>query len=168
MNSNQDNEPLGEIAYEGQPGVLNPLALDGTLNVMRTFNRNTIVVATGLLGTVIFAALVLAIQEHHPLPAEVAEKAMQRAARNCQMLSPRSPAQGHDSTRVVRPTIANVRHRSSTRLRFLRDPDAVATLANAAFQNVSYVKLLFARVSCQGASPGNNFTRSSEPPSWTA
>ena len=77
MNSNQDNEPLGEIAYDGQPGVLNPLALDGTLNVMRTFNRNTIVVATGLLGTVIFGALVLAVQEHYPVPAEVAEKAMQ-------------------------------------------------------------------------------------------
>jgi len=35
------------------------------------------VVATGILGTVIFAALVLAVQEHHPLPAEVTEKAMQ-------------------------------------------------------------------------------------------
>jgi hypothetical protein len=34
-------------------------------------------VATGLLGTVIFAALVLAVQEHHLRPAEVAEKAMQ-------------------------------------------------------------------------------------------
>jgi hypothetical protein len=33
--------------------------------------------ATGLLGTVIFAALVLAVQEHHPLPAEVAKEAMQ-------------------------------------------------------------------------------------------
>ena len=77
MNSNQENEPLGEIAYDGRPGVLNPLALDGTLNVMRTFNRNTMVVATGILGTVIFAALVLAVQEHHPLPAEVTEKAMQ-------------------------------------------------------------------------------------------
>ena len=44
---------------------------------MRRFNRNTMVVATGILGTVIFAALVLAVQEHHPLPAEVTEKAMQ-------------------------------------------------------------------------------------------
>ena len=34
-------------------------------------------VATGLLGTVIFAALVLAVQEHHLRPAEVAERAMQ-------------------------------------------------------------------------------------------
>jgi hypothetical protein len=37
VNSNQDNEPLSKIAYDGQPGVLNPLALDGTLSVMRTF-----------------------------------------------------------------------------------------------------------------------------------
>jgi hypothetical protein len=49
MNSNQDDEPLGEIAYDGQPNVLNALALDGTLNVMRRFDRNTMVVATGLL-----------------------------------------------------------------------------------------------------------------------
>jgi hypothetical protein len=43
---------------------------------MQGFNRNTMWVATGLLGTVIFAALVLAAQEHHPLPADVAEKGM--------------------------------------------------------------------------------------------
>ena len=77
MNSNQDNEPLGEIADDEQPSVLNDLALEGTRNVMRRFNRNTMVVAIGLLGTVIFAALVLAVQEHLPRPAEVAEKAMQ-------------------------------------------------------------------------------------------
>jgi hypothetical protein len=72
MNSNQDNEPLGEIADNGQPSVLNALALEGTRNVMRRFNRNTMLVATGLLGTVVFAALVLAVQEHHPLPSEIA------------------------------------------------------------------------------------------------
>ena len=161
MNSNQDNEPLGGIAYEGQPGVLNPLALDGTLNVMRTFNRNTIVVATGLLGTVIFAALVLAVQEHHPLQQRSPKKAMQTtgevlpnanpvelpevvglSGKGTDKMSSKQatsfddaiapeinhanlkanvssgfPAQRHDSARVIRPTIANVRHRSSTRLR---------------------------------------------------
>ena len=49
-----------------------------------------------------------------------------------------------------------------------RDPDAVAVLANAAFQNVSHAKLLCARVSGQGARSGTNFTRSSEPASWMA
>ena len=49
-----------------------------------------------------------------------------------------------------------------------RDPDAVAALANAAFQNVSHAKLLCARVSGQGARSGTNFTRSSEPASWMA
>ena len=34
-------------------------------------------VATGLLGTVIFAALVLAVQEHHPLQQRSPKKAMQ-------------------------------------------------------------------------------------------
>lgn len=33
----------------------------------------------------------------------------------------------------------------------VRDPDAVAVLANAAFQNVSHAKLLCARVSGQGS-----------------
>ena len=78
MNPNQDDEPLGEIADDGEPRVLNglplqtreyPLALRGTPIVMRAFNRNTMLVATGLLGTVIFAALVLAVQERHPMAA---------------------------------------------------------------------------------------------------
>jgi hypothetical protein len=77
MNSNQDNEPLDEITYDGQPSVLNALALDSTLNMMRRFNRNTMVVATGLVCTVIFAALMLAVQEHHLMPAKVAEKTIQ-------------------------------------------------------------------------------------------
>ena len=163
MNSNQDNEPLGEIAHDGQPSVLNALALDGTLNVMRRFNRNTMVVATGLLSTVIFAAVVLAVQEHLPRPAEVAEKAMQTSSQVLPDANPVglsevaglsgkstdkisseqatsfddgftpeinhaavqanvsswSPAPRRDSARVIRPTIANVRHRSSTRFRFV-------------------------------------------------
>ena len=163
MNSNQDNEPLGEIADHGQPSVLNALALEGTRNVMRRFNRNTMLVATGLLGTVIFAALVLAVQEHHPLPAEVAKKAMQTSGEVLPNANPvelsevaglsgkstdkissdqatsfddgftpeinhaypqanvssSSLAQPHDSARVIRPTIANGRYRSSTRLRFV-------------------------------------------------
>jgi hypothetical protein len=163
MNSNQDKEPPGEIADDGEPSVLNALALDGTLNVMRRFNRNTTLVATGLLGTVIFAALVLAVQEHHPLPAEVAENATPTSAQVLPNANPIelsevhglngkstdktsseqeaslddgstpelnhaalqsdvsswSPAQRHDSARVIRPTIANVRHRSPARFRFV-------------------------------------------------
>jgi hypothetical protein len=161
MNLNQDNEPLGEIAYDERPGVLNALASDGTLNVMRRFNRNTMVVVTGLLGTVIFAALVLAVQEHHPLPAEVAEKAMRTrgeilpndnplelpkvvglSGKSTDKISSKQatgfddgiapkinhanlkanvssgfPARRHDSARVIRATIANAGHRSSTHLR---------------------------------------------------
>jgi hypothetical protein len=162
MNSNQDYGPLGEIAYDEHPSVLNALTLDGTCNVMRRFNRDTMVVATGLLGTVIFAALVLAVQEHHPLPAEVAEKTMQTSQEVLPNANPvelqevaglggRStdktfskqatsfndgftpeinhanlkanvssgfPAKRHDSARVIRSTMANIRHRSSTRLKF--------------------------------------------------
>jgi hypothetical protein len=88
MNSNQDNEPLGEIADDQQPSVLNALALDDTRNVMRRFNRNTMLVATGLLGTAIFAAMVLAVQEHLPRPAEVTEKARQTSAKALPNVSP--------------------------------------------------------------------------------
>jgi hypothetical protein len=82
MYPNQD-EPLGERADYGQPQALNalrlkvrkhPEALLDRDNVMRAFNRNTMCVAAGLLGTVIFAAMVLAVLEHHPLPVEVVQK----------------------------------------------------------------------------------------------
>jgi hypothetical protein len=163
MNSIQDNEPLGESTHDGQPSVFDAPALDDTLKVMRRFNRNTMVVATGLLGTVIFAALVLAVQEHLPLPAGVAEKATQRSSQLLPNANPVglskvaglsgkstdkisseqaislddgftpeinhagpqanvrswSSAPRRDSARVIRPTIANVRHRSSTRFRFV-------------------------------------------------
>jgi hypothetical protein len=64
MNSNRDHEPLDEIAYHEQPSVSNILALDGILNVMRRFNRSTMVVTTGLAGTVIFAAVVAGRNKH--------------------------------------------------------------------------------------------------------
>ena len=84
MNPNQDDGPRGKTA-EGKPRKLNalplqtreyPAALPSIRNVMQRFNRNTMWVATGLLGTMIFAALVLAAQEHHSIPADVAEKEM--------------------------------------------------------------------------------------------
>ena len=43
-----------------------PVALPGTDDVIRRFDRNTTWLATGLLGAVIFAALLLAVQEHQP------------------------------------------------------------------------------------------------------
>ena len=53
------------------------MALAGTGAVIRRFNRDTMWLTTGLLGTVIFAALVLAVQERHPKTAVVAEEASQ-------------------------------------------------------------------------------------------
>jgi hypothetical protein len=87
MNSNRDGEPREEIAGAGEPSALKTfplqaredLVLPGTNSVIQGFNRNTMCVAMGLLGTVICAALVLAIQEHRPRSAEVAEKAMQKS-----------------------------------------------------------------------------------------
>ncbi|MBV9128831.1 MAG: hypothetical protein JO298_00405, partial [Verrucomicrobia bacterium] len=40
--------------------------LQVTSAIIRQFNRDTGWVATGVLGCVIFAALLLAVQEHHP------------------------------------------------------------------------------------------------------
>jgi hypothetical protein len=37
-----------------------------TRDTISRFNRDTVWLATGVLGTVIFAALVLAVQEHQP------------------------------------------------------------------------------------------------------
>jgi hypothetical protein len=90
MNPDQDDEPLGEIADDGERRVSNALplqareysrALRGTRNVMRRFNRNTMWVAMGLLSTVIFAALVLAVQERRAKAADPPVEAVQ-AGRN--------------------------------------------------------------------------------------
>ena len=52
-------------------------ALPDTHDVIRRFDRNTTWLATGLLGTVIFAALVLAVQERHPKADDRTEEATQ-------------------------------------------------------------------------------------------
>jgi hypothetical protein len=68
-----DDEILGEIVGEKELGVLNtpsskaheqPVVLPNACNAIRRFNRHTAWLATGVLGSVIFAALVLAVQEH--------------------------------------------------------------------------------------------------------
>ena len=101
MNSNQDNEPLGEIAGDGEPRALNalplqtrehPLALPGTQNVMRRFNRTTMWVATGLLGTVIFAALVLALLECQPKADDLTKEARQTSGSLLLNANPATPS----------------------------------------------------------------------------
>ena len=71
---NKDLETQGDIVGEGDARALPPLAsqshehpvaLAGTGALIRRFNRDTILLATGLLGTVIFAAIVLAAQERY-------------------------------------------------------------------------------------------------------
>ena len=48
-----------------------------TSDVIRGFNRDTAWLATGVLGAVVFAALVLAAQEYHPTKANPTEEAVQ-------------------------------------------------------------------------------------------
>jgi len=48
-----------------------------TSDVLRGFDRDTAWLATAVLGAIIFAALVLAVQEHHPTKVNLTEEAVQ-------------------------------------------------------------------------------------------
>ena len=85
MNHNLDNDTQGEITSDGDSKALpasqlqaheHP-ALPGTYEVIRRLNRDTTLVATGLLGAVIFAALVLALLEYHPKADDLTMEASQ-------------------------------------------------------------------------------------------
>jgi hypothetical protein len=85
MNHNLDNDTQGEITSDGDSKALpasqlqaheHP-ALPGTYEVFRRLNRDTTLVATGLLGAVIFAALVLALLEYHPKADDLTMEASQ-------------------------------------------------------------------------------------------
>jgi len=85
MNHNLDNDTQGEITSDGDSKALpasklqaheHP-ALPGTYEVIRRLNRDTTLVATGLLGAVIFAALVLALLECYPKADDLTKEARQ-------------------------------------------------------------------------------------------
>jgi hypothetical protein len=86
MNQNLDNETQGEIVGDGESRALHahplptqehPVALTGTPKVVRRLNRDTTWLATALLGTVIFAALVLAVQDSQPKATDLTKEARQ-------------------------------------------------------------------------------------------
>jgi hypothetical protein len=54
-----------------------PGALTGINKVIKKFNRNTTWVATGLLGCVVFAALMVAFQEPHAKTYNLTQEARQ-------------------------------------------------------------------------------------------
>jgi hypothetical protein len=65
----RENRDSGESkALPGSPSQAReqPVTLSGAHDVLRKFNRDTAWLVTGLMGTVVFAALVLAFQERHP------------------------------------------------------------------------------------------------------
>jgi hypothetical protein len=83
---NNDLETQGGIMDGGDSGALttlalqrqrHPVALDGTGAVISKFNRDTMVLTVGLLGTVIFAGLVLVAQDLHPKTPVVTDEATQ-------------------------------------------------------------------------------------------
>jgi hypothetical protein len=79
---------------------------------MRAFNRNTVCVATGLLGTVILAAVVLAVLEHHPLPVEIVEKVTQKDGGVLPKSSPVALSEVVDSSRKNTDEISSGRQTS--------------------------------------------------------
>src|SRR5271165_4229366 len=64
--------PAPELATQ-----MNSLALPGTSDMIRRFNRDTWWLATGVLGAVVFAALVLAVQERDPRKPNPAKSGVQ-------------------------------------------------------------------------------------------
>jgi hypothetical protein len=71
---NKETETRGGVMSDGESRTLPELALSnqehsvllaGTGAVIKRFDRNTMLLASGLLGTVVFAALVLAVQERY-------------------------------------------------------------------------------------------------------
>ena len=85
MNHNLDKDTQGEITSDGDSRALTASqlqapeqpALPGTYEVIRRLNRDTTWVATGLLGAVIFAALVLALLECYPKADDLTKEARQ-------------------------------------------------------------------------------------------
>ena len=109
-----------------------------TSDVIRGFDRDTGWLATAVLGTVIFAALTLAVQEHHPMKVNPSEEAMQAGSELSRYtniaaaptpvfaFTPESSPLGEvanpdssastlrqDSARSIGPETRNVRNRSS-------------------------------------------------------
>jgi len=124
MNPNVKDEPRGGIEDEGEAGASNaPLSQTGedpavsidTHNVMRRFNRNTTWVATGVLGALIFGALMLAIQEPHPSATDLAEEARQNRGKLLPNPSPVAPSEivgssGKSSGEIDSTQATNIDH----------------------------------------------------------
>jgi len=69
-----------------------PVPLAGMYKVIKRLNRNTTWVATGLLGAVIFAALVLALLECHPKADDLAKEASQTSGSLLLNANPTTPS----------------------------------------------------------------------------
>jgi hypothetical protein len=153
MNNNLDNELQVEALGDGVSMPLcapplqtaeYPVALTSIHKVLRRLDRDTTLVAAGLLGTVVFAAIVLAFPERDPKPDDPTKEARQTTGSDRKSLTSGqatsvdqgsnpeinhpdvqanatswSPAQRPDSVRVIRSKIPNVRYRTFVRHRIL-------------------------------------------------
>ena len=99
-----------------------------THNVMRRFNRNTTWVATGLLGALIFGAMMLAIQEPHPSATDLAEEAKQNKGKLLPNSSPAAASEivgssGKSNVEINSAQATNVDHALASET---DEPDAQA------------------------------------------
>ena len=76
-----------------------PSALSDTYKVIRRLNRNTTWVATGLLGSVAFAALMVALQERHPKTDDLTKEARQTTGSLLLNANPATPSNVMDPDR---------------------------------------------------------------------
>ena len=137
MNPNVKDEPRGGIEDEGAGDMSDapplqtgedPAVSIGTNNVMRRFNRNTTWVATGLLGALIFGAMMLAIQEPRPSATDLPEEAMQNKGKLLPNSSPAAPSEivgssGKGNVQINSAQTTNVDHALASET---GEPDAQA------------------------------------------
>ena len=90
----------------------NPMSLRDLGGVIKRFNRNTTWVATGLLGSVIFAAAMVAIRDHHDQTKYITSQATQNTNAHFSDSSPAAISDQKDSNEKSTNEIVSEQARS--------------------------------------------------------
>jgi hypothetical protein len=69
--------PSGKLYTSALQAREHPVALPSTQDVIRRFNRDTAWLAMGVLGALVFATLLVAVQERSPKPADLTQEKRQ-------------------------------------------------------------------------------------------
>jgi hypothetical protein len=124
ITSNGDSKalPASQLQAHEHP------ALPDTYEVIRRLNRDTTLVATGLLGAVIFAALVLALLEYHPKADDLTMETSQTTASgllnaNHSALGNVAGSNGQSTTEIASQQAMSVDHEFTSEI---KHPDVQA------------------------------------------